>query len=127
MSESLEATPANPIPASPSSSLLRRLFSLHSIGFYLMILLALIGAAYTFSDADGSRWYWQRLIPPVFGLICIIIQWPEPNLRRREARDQPGLVMWSQRFLRPGQPSSRIVRPSDPETAASLQDSISLT
>lgn len=85
MSESLEPTPANPSPVSPSPSLLRRLFSLHSIGFYLMILLTLVGAAYTFSDTDGSRWYWQRLIPPVFGLICIIIQWPEvePTLKAR--------------------------------------------
>jgi len=97
MSESLEATPANPIPASPSSSLLRRLFSLHSIGFYLMILLALIGAAYTFSDADGSRWYWQRLIPPVFGLICIIIQWPdvEPTLKARLLLVGRQVLHWS--------------------------------
>lgn len=64
-------------PPQTQTSLLRRLFSLHSIGFYLMIVLALIGAAYTFSDTEGSRWYWQRLIPLTFGLICIMIQWPE--------------------------------------------------
>ena len=83
MSETLASTSS--IKTSPS--LLRRLFNLHSIGFYLMILLALIGAAYTVSNGDGSgsRWYWQRLIPLVFGLICIIIQWPdvEPTLKAR--------------------------------------------
>lgn len=80
MSE-LELTPLTPAPP----SLLQRLFSLHSIGFYLMIGLALVGAAYTFSDANASRWYWQKLIPPVFGLICIAIQWPEvaPTLQAR--------------------------------------------
>jgi hypothetical protein len=81
MSETLASTLSN----ETSPSLMRRLFNLHSIGFYLMILLALIGAAYTFSDADSSRWYWQHLIPPIFGLICIIIQWPdvEPTLKAR--------------------------------------------
>lgn len=79
----LETTRTEPAPT--QISLLRRLFSLHSIGFYLMIVLALIGAAYTFSDTEGSRWYWQRLIPLTFGLICIIIQWPEiePTLKAR--------------------------------------------
>ena len=97
MSESLEPTPANPSPVSPSPSLLRRLFSLHSIGFYLMILLTLVGAAYTSSDADGSRWYWQRLIPPVFGLICIIIQWPEvePTLKARLLLVGRQVLHWS--------------------------------
>lgn len=65
-----------PLPE-PPPTLLRRFFSLQSIGFYLMIVLALIGAAYTFSDASGSRWYWQKLIPPVFALICIAVQWPD--------------------------------------------------
>lgn len=80
-----EPTPASVPPASTHPSLSRRLFSLHSISFYLMIVLALIGAAYTFSDADGSRWYWQTLIPPTFGLICVMIQWPdvEPTLKAR--------------------------------------------
>lgn len=95
MSEPSELTPVP--PASPSPSLLRRLFNLHSIGFYLMIVLALIGAAYTFSDTDGSRWYWQRLIPPVFGLICIIIQWPdvEPTLKARASLIGRQVLHWS--------------------------------
>lgn len=93
MSEALASTPS----AETSPSLWRRLFSLHSIGFYLMVLLALIGAAYTFSDADGSRWYWQRLIPPIFGLICIVIQWPdvEPTLKARSLLVGRQVLHWS--------------------------------
>ncbi|HRY14523.1 MAG: hypothetical protein KDJ31_11975 [Candidatus Competibacteraceae bacterium] len=70
--------------APPRTSLLRRLFRLKDIGFYLMIALAWFGAAYTDADAQGSRWYWHGLIP-VFGLICIITQWPyvEPTVKAR--------------------------------------------
>jgi len=49
-----------------------------------MIVLAWIGAGYTTTDAQGSRWYWQWLIP-IFGLICIVTQWhhvaPTPKNR----------------------------------------------
>lgn len=62
-----------PSPASSSPGLLRKLFTLNSIGFYLMVVLVLVGAAYTSFDMEGSRWYWQWLIPPVFGAICIAI------------------------------------------------------
>lgn len=72
MSE-LELTPTTE-SASTRTSLLRRLFRVQDIGFYLMIVLAWIGAGYTASDAQGSRWYWQWLIP-IFGLICIVTQW----------------------------------------------------
>jgi hypothetical protein len=83
MPEELKLTPA--ADAAPSrSSLLRRLFRLKDVGFYLMIALAWFGAAYTDADAQGSRWYWHGLIP-VFGLICIITQWPyvEPTMKAR--------------------------------------------
>ncbi|MCB1918490.1 MAG: hypothetical protein KDJ28_00755 [Candidatus Competibacteraceae bacterium] len=96
MPEELNLTPAADATA-PRSSLLRRLFSLHSIGFYLMILLALIGAAYTFTNAEGSRWYWQRLIPVTFGLICIMIQWPdvEPALKARALLVGRQILHWT--------------------------------
>jgi hypothetical protein len=60
------------------------LFRLKDVGFYLMIALAWFGAAYTDADAQGSRWYWHALIP-VFGLVCIITQWPytEPTIKAR--------------------------------------------
>jgi MFS family permease len=70
----LELTPATE-PAPTQTSLLRRLFRPKDIGFYLMILLAWTGAVYTTYDAQGSRWYWQWLIP-IFGLICIVTEWP---------------------------------------------------
>ena len=83
MPEELKLTPAADA-APPRPSLLRRLFRLKDIGFYLMIALAWAGAAYTDADAQGSRWYWHGLIP-VFGLICIITQWPyvEPTVKAR--------------------------------------------
>ncbi len=89
-----------PLPE-PPPSVLKRLFSLHSIGFYLMIVLALIGAAYTFSDAGGSRWYWQKLIPPVFALICIGIQWPDvtPTMKDRLLLVGQQILHWGGVFL----------------------------
>ncbi len=81
MSE-LELTPIEPAPT--QTSLLRRLFRAKDIGFYLMIVLAWIGAVYTTYDLDTSRWYWHWLIP-IFGAICIITQWNnvEPTLKAR--------------------------------------------
>ena len=79
----LEPTPAAaPVPAKPS--LLRRLFQPKDIGFYLMIVLAWIGAIYTTYDLDTSRWYWHWLIL-IFGVICIVTQWNnvEPTLKAR--------------------------------------------
>ena len=79
----LELAPA-PEPAAARPSLWRRLFRAKDIGFYLMIVLAWIGAVYTTYDLVTSRWYWHWLIP-IFGLICIITQWNnvEPTLKGR--------------------------------------------
>ncbi len=73
-----------PSPAPATSSLLRLLFRPKDIGFYLMIVLAWIGAVYTTYDLDTSRWYWHGLIP-IFGLICILTQWNnvEPTMKAR--------------------------------------------
>ena len=73
-----------PLPAPTKSRLLRRLFSLRDIGFYLMIALAWIGAIYSTFSIENSRWYWQWMIP-TFGLICIMTQWNnvEPTLKAR--------------------------------------------
>ncbi|MCC7221343.1 MAG: hypothetical protein IT490_11535 [Candidatus Contendobacter sp.] len=73
-----------PLPAPTKSRLLRRLFSLRDIGFYLMIALAWIGAIYSTFSIENSRWYWQWMIP-TFGLICIMTQWNnvEPTLKTR--------------------------------------------
>ncbi|MDG4595278.1 MAG: hypothetical protein P9F75_06235 [Candidatus Contendobacter sp.] len=78
----LELTPTEPAPT--QTSLLRRLFRPKDIGFYLMIVLAWIGAVYTTYDLDTSRWYWHWLIP-AFGLICILTQWNNvgPTLKAR--------------------------------------------
>ena len=79
----LELTPEI-APASAKPSLWRRLFRAKDIGFYLMIVLAWIGAVYTTYDLDTSRWYWHWLIP-IFGLICIVTEWnnvePTPKAR----------------------------------------------
>lgn len=78
-------TPSAPAASPPSKSLWSHLFSLNSIGFYIMIGMTLVGASYTFSDSAGSRWYWERLVPPVFGLVCIMVSWPgvEPTVAAR--------------------------------------------
>ena len=78
-----ELTPT-PAPAPAKSSLLRRLLTPSNIGFYLMIVLAWIGAIYTAFSVESSRWYWQWLIP-AFGVICIATQWNnvEPTLKAR--------------------------------------------
>ncbi|MCB1778189.1 MAG: hypothetical protein KDI50_12215 [Candidatus Competibacteraceae bacterium] len=94
MPEELKLTPAADA-APPRPSLLRRLFRLRDIGFYLMIVLALAGAVYTDADAQGSRWYWHGLIP-VFGLICIITQWPhvEPTMKARALLFLQQILQW---------------------------------
>jgi len=91
MSETLASTPST--EASPS--LLRRLFSPSNIGFYLMILLAWIGAIYTTFSVENSRWYWQWLIP-IFGLICIATQWSnvEPTLKARALMVLRQILHW---------------------------------
>ncbi len=93
MSE-LELTPTTE-PASAQPSLWRRLFRIKDIGFLLMIVLAWIGAAYTTSDAQGSRWYWHWLIP-IFGLICIVTQWNhvEPTLKARSLLVVRQILHW---------------------------------
>jgi len=90
----LERVPT-PEPAVAQPSLWRRLFRPKDIGFYLMILLAWIGAGYTASDAQGSRWYWQCLIP-VFGLICIVTQWGHvtPTLKARSVLAMRQILHW---------------------------------
>ncbi|MFO1371230.1 MAG: hypothetical protein U1F42_02175 [Candidatus Competibacteraceae bacterium] len=77
------------------SSLLRRLFRLSDVGFYLMIVLAWIGAIYTTYDVNSSRWYWHWLIP-IFGLICIVTQWNnvDPTLKARLALVTRQLLHW---------------------------------
>ena len=78
----LELTPTESAPLQPG--LWRRMFRPKDIGFYLMIVLAWIGAVYTTYNLDTSRWYWHWLIP-IFALICIITQWNnvEPTLKAR--------------------------------------------
>lgn len=82
MSE-LELVPT-PEPAAAQPSLWRRLLTPSNIGFYLMIVLAWIGAIYATFGVENSRWYWQSLIP-AFGLICIGTQWSNvvPTLKVR--------------------------------------------
>ncbi|HCB13029.1 MAG TPA: hypothetical protein DEP36_05605 [Gammaproteobacteria bacterium] len=85
MPEELTLTPAADAASTTSRpSLLRRLFRLRDVGFYLMIALAWFGAVYTDTDAHASRWYWYGLIP-IFGLICIITQWPHVETAKARA------------------------------------------
>ncbi|MDG4554048.1 MAG: hypothetical protein P9E24_07355 [Candidatus Competibacter sp.] len=97
MSE-LELTPAEPAPT--QRGLLRQIFRPKDIGFYLMILLSWIGAAYTEADAQSSRWYWHSLIP-IFGLICIVTQWRniEPTAKARALLVGRQILHWGALLL----------------------------
>lgn len=98
MSENPSANEAAATPSAPAKkSLWSHLFSLHSIGFYIMIAMTLIGASYTFSDSVGSRWYWERLVPPIFCLVCIVVSWPgiEPTLKARLRLIGQQLLHWA--------------------------------
>ncbi len=97
MSE-LELSPTEPVPT--RHSLLWRIFRPRDIGFYLMILLAWVGAAYTETDAQSSRWYWQGLIP-IFGLICIATQWHnvEPTAKARALLVGRQILHWGTLLL----------------------------
>jgi len=97
MSE-LELSPTEPVPT--QRSLLRQIFRPRDIGFYLMILLSWIGAAYTQTDAQSSRWYWHYLIP-VFGLICIATQWNnvEPTAKARALLIARQILHWGTLLL----------------------------
>ena len=96
MSE-LELSPTEPVPT--QRSLLRQIFRPRDIGFYLMILLSWIGAAYTQTDAQSSRW-WHYLIP-VFGLICIATQWSnvEPTAKARALLIVRQILHWGTLLL----------------------------
>ncbi|MCB1824251.1 MAG: hypothetical protein KDJ54_06560 [Candidatus Competibacteraceae bacterium] len=97
MSE-LELSPTEPVPT--RHSLLRQIFRPRDIGFYLMILLSWIGAAYTEANAQNSRWYWHYLIP-VFGLICIATQWNhvEPTVKARALLIARQILHWGTLLL----------------------------
>ncbi len=90
----LELVPT-PEPAAARSSLWRRLLTPSNIGFYLMIVLAWVGAIYASSSVENSRWYWQWLIP-IFGLICIGTQWSnvEPTLKVRSLMVLRQILHW---------------------------------
>ena len=52
--------------------------------YVVLLVLALIGVAYTDIDAIHSLFYWQALVP-VFGVICILARWryAEPGPKGR--------------------------------------------
>ncbi len=64
---------------------------LPNLHFFIMIVLAIIGAAYTDMSPADSRWYWQ-LMAIVFGIICIISQWSRHDDKMELIRTQ--LLHW---------------------------------
>jgi hypothetical protein len=64
-------------------------FLYRELPYVVMMLLALVGIAYTDLLPRGSVWYWQMLAL-VFGLICIVTEWPR---RPAEGRARLHLVV----------------------------------
>ncbi len=92
----LELEPTSePQPEPTRSSLLRRLFRPEDISFYLMIVLVWAGSIYTTFDLNGSRWYWQWIIP-LLGMICMVTEWfhVEPTLKARALMILRQILHW---------------------------------
>jgi hypothetical protein len=61
-------------------------FVARELPYVVMLVLALVGIAYTDLLPMRSEWYWQ-ILAVVFGIICIITEWPrcpsDPKERMR--------------------------------------------
>lgn len=75
------------LPDSTADSGIFRGYILPNLHFLIMIVLAVIGAAYTDMSPANSRWYWQSMAI-VFGVICIISQWPRHSDKMELIRTQ---------------------------------------
>ncbi len=75
MSE-LDANPstASEIEAVASKGGFFRRYILDEIVYLILIVLAVIGVAYTDVVPAKSAWYWETMAP-VFGLFCVISEW----------------------------------------------------
>lgn len=71
-------------PVKSHSTIVRRLFHIHDIGFYIMVIMAWAASVYTSHDVGRSQLFWRWLIP-LFGVICIFTQWNkvEPTTKGR--------------------------------------------
>jgi hypothetical protein len=52
-----------------------RTFLLRELPYIVMLVLALVGIAYTDLLPRVSIWYWQ-VLAVAFGVICIMTEWP---------------------------------------------------
>jgi hypothetical protein len=57
-------------------------FLYRELPYIVMLVLALVGIAYTDLVPRVSVWYWQ-LLAAVFGLICILTEWPRTSAEGR--------------------------------------------
>jgi hypothetical protein len=53
----------------------RASFVARELPYILLLLLAVVGIAYTSISPDSSAAYW-KVLAPVFAIVCIVSQWP---------------------------------------------------
>jgi len=53
----------------------RRSFVAREFPYILLLVLAVVGIAYTSVSPDSSAAYW-KVLAPVFAVVCIVSQWP---------------------------------------------------
>jgi len=87
-------TDPNPAPAVSSPAAKRGLllqFIVAQAPYLFMLLLALIGVAYTSIKPAASLLYWQAMAP-IFGAICIIMRWSQVGSEKHGRL----LLIWTQ-------------------------------
>jgi len=67
VSETQSASAAQPVQ--------RRSFVAREFPYILLLVLAVVGIAYTSVSPDSSAAYW-KVLAPVFAVVCIVSQWP---------------------------------------------------
>ena len=61
-------------PSSAAQPLQRRSFVAREFPYILLLVLAVVGIAYTSVSPDSSVAYW-KVLAPVFAIVCIVSQW----------------------------------------------------
>lgn len=61
-------------PSSAAQPLQRRSFVARELPYILLLVLAVVGIAYTSVSPDSSVAYW-KVLAPVFAIVCIVSQW----------------------------------------------------
>lgn len=86
-------TPSQPAASEPTERSLILQFFLQQLPYVILILLAIVGMAYTDVSPQRSIWYWQALAP-VYCLVCIASQWRQVGIGKRIRLVATQLLHW---------------------------------